>query len=785
MTLLNPNLFLAGLACVAIPILIHFLMRRRRRVVRWGAMRFLLEAYRQQRRRMRLEQWLLLAARCLLVALIALALGRPVTKAAAALGGGGPTTLYILVDNSLTSQGLRGGVSALDRHKEAAARLIRGLDASRGDRVAVVTLAAPPEGLIMPPSADLASAEAALALIGPTESATDLHAGVALVSADAGAVEPERLSDAVSIAVLSEFREGSFDAERALPAALPAVRSRAAGPARLSAQRPAQAPATNISVLDAEPLTPVLFRGADAGPAPGTTVPVRVTLRRDGAGLAGAGATRVGVSIGRPGQREGATTGLASWSAGQARATLTLQASLPPRGQDAQPDTALVVHAWAEDEQAPGDNDLFRRAVVRDRVRVGVIAPAGAGGGPRSMDPAEWIRLALEPTDAGPWAGDDPDAQVGTRRIDPGAVSPAELAGLDAAIVAAPELLDARGWDALRRMVDSGAPVVVFPAAGASQAWTVLFLDRMGLDWTIAPEPRIFEPPTSLSLAPEADGSVLARLAPELPDLIAPVRVSRAIEIGPAGRAPSLVRVDGLPLLAVGSPASAAGGGLVVLMAAPLHLDWTDLPTKPLVVPLLHEVVRQAVGRSVRRVSASAGAASAAGLGLPPDAASLRALDGPAAGDGSRAPARIELRPGAGVSLVRAGVYQAADAGGATVALVTIDADARAGLVSPTPESVVSSYLGAMSTEPGSPAPTPVRWIGDSDPGPQAAATPDADASPAPGADRWSLWLLAGALALAAVELVLARLFSHASRTAGGEPARAATPAAAGTGAAA
>src|SRR4051812_18577304 len=101
MTFLNPFLAGLGLACVAIPIVIHFLMRRRRKPVMWAAMRFLLEAYRQHRRRLKLEQFLLLAARCLLLALLALALGRPLIGAVMGVSGRGAVSVYVLVDNGI------------------------------------------------------------------------------------------------------------------------------------------------------------------------------------------------------------------------------------------------------------------------------------------------------------------------------------------------------------------------------------------------------------------------------------------------------------------------------------------------------------------------------------------------------------------------------------------------------------------------------------------------------------------------------------------------------------
>src|SRR5438067_543421 len=59
---------------VAVPVIIHLLNRRRFRVVTWAAMRFLLAAQKQNTRRMRLEQILLLLVRCALVALLVFAM---------------------------------------------------------------------------------------------------------------------------------------------------------------------------------------------------------------------------------------------------------------------------------------------------------------------------------------------------------------------------------------------------------------------------------------------------------------------------------------------------------------------------------------------------------------------------------------------------------------------------------------------------------------------------------------------------------------------------------------
>ena len=66
MTFVTAGLAIAGLLAVSIPILIHLLARQRRKPVEWAAMRFLIEAFRKHRRRLQLEQIILLAVRCLI-----------------------------------------------------------------------------------------------------------------------------------------------------------------------------------------------------------------------------------------------------------------------------------------------------------------------------------------------------------------------------------------------------------------------------------------------------------------------------------------------------------------------------------------------------------------------------------------------------------------------------------------------------------------------------------------------------------------------------------------------
>ena len=76
MTFLN-SFILAGLVAVSIPVIIHLFNRRKAKVIEWGAMQFLLDSLIHRKRRVLIEEAILMALRCLLLAALVLAIARP------------------------------------------------------------------------------------------------------------------------------------------------------------------------------------------------------------------------------------------------------------------------------------------------------------------------------------------------------------------------------------------------------------------------------------------------------------------------------------------------------------------------------------------------------------------------------------------------------------------------------------------------------------------------------------------------------------------------------------
>lgn len=752
MNFVHPSLALVGLAAIALPIIIHLLIRRRVKPVRWAAMRFLLDAYKQSRRRLLLEQILVLLARCALVACVALALGRLLFggSAGAGLGSGTrPTSLILLIDDSLTS----GAGDALARHKAEAARLLSELNPSVGDTAALVTLSRPAEGVVLPPSSDIGAVRSIIERLTPTDASADLAGALHEINRSVLAID-ERDRPRVVVAVLSDFLAGSVDLQTPLSALVPK-------PDALLFSAPRAEGIDNVAITSVEPLRSVVTGGRSLA----SSNQVRVTLMRSGPSVGEATGRVVRVLTAREGGgSEALAQAQARFEPGQRETSVIMQANIGPPESGSR--ASRVMAATIDADSLPGDDGVHRVIEFRDSIRVAVVAPRRfqqptEGTGLDRFDAADWISLALEPI-AQRVTG--PRADIETSRVEPGAITSARLAGFDAIALCAPQSLDQTGWRAISTFVEEGGLLMIVPPAGVSVHLWADQLASLDLGWTIGREAKEFEPALSLdastSLSPRDD--LLALVRPELQELVRAVGVRRALPlaIDPDRRERAVLGLaDGSAFLVAGTPSGDAprsGRGLVVLFASSLDLSWTDLPAKPLIVPLVQEIVRQGVGVARGIWHASAGTLPP----LPKGTSELRSA-GAVIETGSSSPLTIAIagRESAPPPIRRSGVFRALDAQGSTRAWISIAPDPRASDTSPVAPAALRSWLSAIA--PGSPAAElAVAERAETGRGRLAEAIGTVD-----GAKDRSFALLLAALALALAELVLARWSSHARVT--------------------
>lgn len=184
MTFLNGALALGTLA-FAIPLIIHVLNRSRFRTVEWGAMHLLESVIKVNHKRFQVDQLILLFVRCAIPVLLALCLARPVLTGSRLLEGDSPVSLVILLDNSYSMDTVGASGSRFQKAVDAACQIVNAV--SRGSEVAVIQTGGRPTPLFDQPVFDSEAVVRRLRQINAGYGASDMQASLneALKTVDA------------------------------------------------------------------------------------------------------------------------------------------------------------------------------------------------------------------------------------------------------------------------------------------------------------------------------------------------------------------------------------------------------------------------------------------------------------------------------------------------------------------------------------------------------------------------------------------------------------------------
>lgn len=716
LTFASPGLAIAAGVATAVPVAIHLLMRRRRKPVEWAAMELLREALRRVERKRRVERWLLLAVRCLLVIFAGLAIAAPF------IGSNVATTrivrtLVVIIDDSAAANERLGAGTAFDRSIAIARSEIDQLQP--GDRVAVVLASRANISSREAASLDHRGAVQRLTGLAATESASDLSA--ALAAATAILAHEESAGTQQEILVCSAFRAGFVGGLTPLQKL-----GTDDAPVIIRATTEPATDGINLRITSIE-----LDRVAGTGP--GAPVVLRVMVARDrGDGVLRTTVRVTGPTLTSPVERP------VELSAGERERAVTV--ILSERAGD--PALALrraVVASISADAQ-PVDDSRATILAPTDRLRVVVVdrRTFETSGAIDRLPAGEWVSRALAPGDA---------AAIDVTMTDPAALDSRTLAATDTIVIAQPQLLNTQQWSLLTSFVTRGGVVVVLPAASELvQAWTSQFTSTFSLPWKLALEAHDFPTPTALA-AEQPNTSYLATLGAELPQLSPAVEVFRtlAVDASMDPTATQLSLQDGSPFVLSWRPLNARG--MVVLLTSAIDLSWTTLPLKPLMVPLWQELIAE--GRR------HASAAQVVVVGSQPDIDRAGVVElRPIAPDGGALPGARSISVGAGgrtaSPIERGGMFEMLDGSGRVQGVMAAVVDDRAASVAPVEHDQLNKWLSASGA---------TSWTGSGDSGVQRSGTqlisPRQTNSMAP-------LLFAMAVLLAVLEAFLARRFSYA-----------------------
>lgn len=532
--------FFAGLMAIAIPVVIHMIHRERRETIAFPSLMFLRKIPYRSVRRQKIRHLLLLALRCLAIAIVVAAFARPFfeRKLAAAPAAGDGREIVLLIDRSYSMA--NGGRWA--RAVEAAGTVsgqVRTLD-----RISVVSFGSSATQVVAPTS-DGGRVASTVAATQPGSEPTRYASGFRMAAHILGASDLPRKE----IVLISDFHRSGWSPndDVSLPEGV-AVRT------------------VDVSRREAEDVavTSVSVARAQVGDRVRATVTARAT------------------NLGKTPRTVDATLELAGRRVDARRVTI------PPRA------SAQVVFAAAPVSEAAArgsvritpdsqpSNDAFFFAVAEESGAAALVVEP----------PRPRANLSLFVTRALAVA-DDPPVRATVKSVD--AVTPSDLRGRSLIVLNEAGLPIGTIGAQLRAHVADGAMLVIVPGEGGAVGattteWRAVLPASVGATtdrpdggrWaSVDFSNALFEP----FRAARADFSSVAvtkyRTLTPVPD-----------------SAQVIARLDdGSPLLVERS----VGEGRILMWAGTLDAHWNDLPFHPLFVPLLHQLARRSVsGREAR-----------------------------------------------------------------------------------------------------------------------------------------------------------------------------------------
>lgn len=594
---------LGGLAAASIPIILHFLNRRKFRERTWAAMRFLVAALRKNQRRIRLEQLILLAIRTLLIVLLVGAMARPFLEKFGAVLPGQRTHRVLAIDGSLSMGYATADQTRFDSAKALAQRLAR--EARPGDSLSVVLLGSPPRIVVGSPSANLAEVAQEIGEIEPTHQAVDLVASFEAIERVLAASDVRQKE----IVFLSDLQTTSWTprkgAEDGLRKAIAQLEDRGA---RSSVIDLGSARGQNRGISALRLGSPVVTA---SGPAPIVTAMVRNYGREPAS-------PRVRLAIDGQVTDERPADNL---EPGEERA-VSFVSPIGPAGDH-------LIEAILDDDPLPADNHRWIALTVLDRVKALLI------DGDRKPEPFEsevdYLAQALDPAD-------DSSGTVSPVKVDVAGESQLKarnLADYDVVVLANVPQFTSDEAARIDAYLKQGGGLVVFlgDKAIAENYNRVLYRDGDG------PLPAKIGDPVGNASDPARSSfrfDPLDFAHPIVRDYkgntenvlagLTGVKVLQYAKLVPARDTTATVALA----LETGDPAVIEkpwGRGFVYLVATTADAAWTDWPLHPSFPPVMQQILFQAAAGKQSERTVTVG----------------KAIDLPLPANGEGAPATVVL----------------------------------------------------------------------------------------------------------------------------------------------
>ena len=583
MSFLNAIL-LGGAAAIAVPILLELLNRNRIKKVRWAAMRFLRASVEKNRRRLRLEDLLLLLVRCLLLILLAVALARPfLTGDTESKAAGRAVTAILAIDNSYGMQTSDGARTRLEQARAMAEEVLDTLPG--GSSAALYLIGENAEPLIPLPTGDLSLVRRTIRNFSPSDQASaplevplrqiierleseeDVNGEIYVITDGQDLVfrRPDR------VAALADSAAGRFPVSLLL---LDAEREENLGISRF---------VPDAELMIADQTARFFVEVTNYGRTPIDNINVSLALDEDPP-AAGAVISRL-----EPNGSE----------------LVAIDIRLPGEGEH-------LVTATIPDDRLAADNHMS--LAIRVRRQVHVLLVEGRDDPQPSARSLFFLREALQPVPAS--QRDSFFLQVDT--VSAADLRPGDMERGDIIVLSEPSFLDEATTGALADFVADGGSLIVFPGpAAASDFLNTTLYQEIGLLPAAVSLPEVGTERQRVIDDQDLDHAATAIFSGGQAGTLASAFFTRSADLrtDPETEAERGVRPGPVSTVASfndGSPAILErdfGRGRVILFASTADNTWNDLPLRAVYVPFVHRLTGYLISRQADALNLGVGQA--------------------------------------------------------------------------------------------------------------------------------------------------------------------------------
>jgi hypothetical protein len=562
----NP-LFLFGTVLGTAPIIIHLLNRRRFRLVRWAAMRFLLASLKKNNRRIRLEQLILLLVRTLILILLPLALAHPrlregESRWAALAASRSNRHVFLLLDNSFSISQQAGDQAIFERARALAEQVLDSM--ADGDRASLYVFSDRPTGIVKEPSYNLKSVKRELEAASVSHSGTDVPA----MLSEAARLAGSGTGGEMEVYLFTDFQRNGWklwrsgkdtDFQRRLK--------------ELSA-------AAKVFLVDVGVSDPANFAVTSvSGPQRTILVGEIATFEATIQNLSSADASKAVTNFYVDSRKQGTAAVPVP-----ARDRASVRFSHVFHDEDPH-----VLRVGLESDRLPLDD--VRYLSVAARRSIPVLCVDGRPGSGPGQGETSFLRVALAPPAAGGVSSPIVPDTLGPHSLRPSTFSEFQAVVLANVARVTPEIAEA-----LETYVNEGGALVVFLGSEVDPKFYNETLYRQGKGVLPASLQRVVAQeegaPEAFFLEPHAfDHPILTMFGGLRRTPLTSALVSRyfLVEVSPDDANTVVIcRYN------TGAPAileKRFGTGKCLLFTTTCSAEWTNLPQKPVFLPLMHETI--------------------------------------------------------------------------------------------------------------------------------------------------------------------------------------------------